>query len=629
MEPTGVAGVFCRESMPYKEQDTKTDGKQTGFLQQLGPTIPKLTIQVNASVLESWGSIANTLAEFCDVPAVLIRRLQGDHMEIISTSALGNNPYQTGHRALLKDLYCAKVVQQKKPVLIPNILKDAGGANNDTDLGMVSYMGVPLFWPDGEIFGTMSLLDSKEHTYTPRFENLICKFKELAETQLAMLFKNVADRKSLEYILNNLKEGIIVHDLDRRILFYSDGAEKILGFRREEVLGKDCHEALGEALCGNRCSFCTSDHTLEDKKDHTLHVTTKNGLKKMIDMSVILMQDENHQDIGALATITDLTELIELQMDAEKIFSFSNIIGRNKKMISVFKQIRDVTDYDFPVHISGETGTGKELVAHAIHNESRRGGAAFVPINCGALPEGLIESELFGHVKGAFSGAIREKKGRFELADGGTVFLDEVSELPKLMQVKLLRFLQEETFEKVGGEKTISVNTRVISATNKDLKEEVHNGNFREDLFYRLNVIPIMVPPLRERKTDIPLLVDHFLKQFPGHINQQAFKISDEALSMMMDYRWPGNVRELQNCIQFSIVRCKGGIIRPTDLPLELKQFTPKNLNRGPSRKLDSIAVKQALVKTGGNKLKAAKLLGVGRATLYRFIAKYPNTIKS
>ena len=611
--------------MQEKKQYIKTDVEQVGFLQQLGPAIPKLTIQVNASVLESWGGIVNTLAEFCDVPAVLIRRLQGDHMEVISTSTVGNNPYQKGHRALLKDLYCALVVQQKKPVLVPNILKRTGQENKDTDLGMVSYMGVPLLWPDNEIFGTMSLLDSKEHTYTPRFENLICKFKELAETQLAMLFKNVADRKSLEYILNNLKEGIIAHDLDRRILFYSDGAEKILGFNREEVLGKDCHEAFSESLCGNRCSFCTADPTLEGKKDQTLHITTKNGLKRMIGMSIILMKDDNHQDIGALATITDLTELIELQMDAEKIFSFSNIIGRNKKMISVFKQIRDVTDYDFPVHISGETGTGKELVAHAIHNESHRGGAPFVPINCGALPEGLIESELFGHVKGAFSGAIREKKGRFELADSGTVFLDEVSELPKLMQVKLLRFLQEETFEKVGGEKTISVDTRVISATNKNLKEEVQNGNFREDLFYRLNVIPIMVPPLRERKTDIPLLVEHFLKQFPGHKNQQEFKISDEALSMMMDYRWPGNVRELQNCIQFSIVRCNGGIIRPMDLPLELKQFTPKKPNRGPSRKLDQIAVREALVKTGGNKVKAAKLLGVGRATLYRFIGKYPN----
>jgi len=613
--------------MTEKKQHIKTDDvEQTGFLQQLGPTIPKLTIQVNTNVLESWRGIVNTLAEFCDVPAVLIRRLDGRHMEVISASEPGDNPYQEGHRALLNDLYCTLVVQQKKPVLIPNILKETDETNKDTALGMVSYMGVPLLWPDGEVFGTMSLLDSKEHTYTPRFENLICKFKELAETQLAMLFKNMADRKSLEYILNNLKEGIFAHDLNRRILFYNDGAEKILGFSREEVLGKDCHEIFGEALCGNRCSFCTTAPTLEDKKDHTLHITTKNGLKRMVDMSIILMKDDNNQDIGALATITDLTELIELQMDTEKIFSFSNIIGRNKKMISVFKQIRDVTDYDFPVHISGETGTGKELVAHAIHNESHRGGAPFVPINCGALPEGLIESELFGHVRGAFSGAIRDKKGRFEMADGGTVFLDEVSELPKLMQVKLLRFLQEETFEKVGGEKTISVDARIISATNKDLKQEVENGNFREDLFYRLNVIPIAVPPLRERKTDIPLLVDHFLKQFPGHKGRKEFKIADKALSMMMDYRWPGNVRELQNCIQFSIVRCKGSMIRPTDLPLELKQFTPKKSKRGPSRKLDPLAVKEALIKTGGNKVKAAKLLGVGRATLYRFIGKHPNT---
>lgn len=626
MKLTSVAGALGRELMPEKKQHIKTDVEQTGFLQQLGPAIPKLTIQVNTGVLESWRSIVNTLAEFCDVPAVLIRRLDGRYMEVISASEIGNNPYQEGHRALLSDLYCTLVIQQKKTVLIPNILKETDNTNNDATLGMISYMGVPLLWPDGEVFGTISLLDSKEHTYTPRFENLICKFKELVETQIAMFFKNVADRKSLEYILNNLKEGIIAHDLNRRILFYSDGAEKILGFRRDEVLGKDCHEAFGDALCGNRCSFCTNDPTLEDKKNHTINITTKSGLKKMIDMSIILMKDDNHQDIGALATITDLTELIELQMHTGKIFSFSNIIGRNKKMISVFKQIRDVTDYDFPVHISGETGTGKELVAHAIHNESRRGGASFVPINCGALPEGLIESELFGHVKGAFSGAIRDKKGRFELADGGTVFLDEVSDLPKLMQVKLLRFLQEGTFEKVGGEKTISVDARVISATNKNLKQEVQEGSFREDLFYRLNVIPITVPPLRERKTDIPLLVDHFLKQMPGHKNHQEFKIADKALSIMMDYRWPGNVRELQNCIQFSIVRCEGGIIRPMDLPLELKQFTPKILSRGPARKLDPLAVKEALIKTGGNKVKAAKLLGVGRATLYRFIGKYPNS---
>ena len=192
-------------------------------------------------------------------------------------------------------------------------------------------------------------------------------------------------------------------------------------------------------------------------RTHRPVIITQNGENRLIEMSVIMMKDENNQDIGVLSSFNDLTELIKLRMDSEKLFSFSNIIGRDSKMISVFKQIRNVTNYDFPVHISGETGTGKELVAHAIYNESPRGGAPFVPINCGALPEGLIESELFGHVRGAFSGAVRDKKGRFELADGGTVFLDEISELPKLMQVKLLRFLQESTFEKLGGEKTVSV----------------------------------------------------------------------------------------------------------------------------------------------------------------------------
>jgi transcriptional regulator with PAS, ATPase and Fis domain len=359
-----------------------------------------------------------------------------------------------------------------------------------------------------------------------------------------------------------------------------------------------------------------------------VNIITKNGETRMIEMSVIMMKDENDQDIGVLSSFNDLTELIELKMDTGKLFSFSNIIGRDSKMISVFKQIRDVTNYDFPVHISGETGTGKELVAHAIHNESPRGGAPFVPINCGALPEGLIESELFGHVKGAFSGAIRDKKGRFELADGGTVFLDEISDLPKPMQVKLLRFLQESTFERVGGEKTVSVNVRVISATNKEIKKEVQNGNFREDLYYRLNVIPISVPPLRERKNDIPLLVDHFLKQFPGHNGRGIAQISDEALAIMMDYRWPGNVRELQNTVQFAIVRCKGNAIQPEDLPIELKNLIVKKPKRGPAVSLDAAVVRKALIKTGGNKVKAAKLLGVGRATLYRFLAKYPHIQK-
>jgi transcriptional regulator with GAF, ATPase, and Fis domain len=244
------------------------------------------------------------------------------------------------------------------------------------------------------------------------------------------------------------------------------------------------------------------------------------------------------------------------------------------------------------------------------------------------LPEGIIESELFGHVKGAFSGAIRDKKGRFELADGGSIFFDEIAELSKLLQVKLLRFLQDGTFEKVGGEKTISVNVRVISATNKDLKKEVLKNRFREDLFYRLNVIPIHIPPLRERKTDIPVLVDFFLDQAENQSHKKK-EFSNEALSMMMDYSWPGNVRELQNAVLFSTVKCHGSIIKPDDLPMELKTSKNSIQKRGPSGKLDVDAVNKALIKTGGNKAKAARLLGVGRATLYRFFKDHPQIIEN
>ena len=295
-------------------------------------------------------------------------------------------------------------------------------------------------------------------------------------------------------------------------------------------------------------------------------------------------------------------------------------------MLQVFQQIRDLSGYDYPVHIYGETGTGKELVAEAIHNESRRSGAPFVPINCGALPAGLIESELFGHVKGAFTGAVRDKKGRFELADSGTLFLDEIAELPKDLQVKILRFLQTGKFERVGGEATVSVNVRVISATNQDLKDAVQSADFREDLYYRLNVIPINLPPLRERKNDIPLLTNHFLDRFARENSGITPRsVSREAMSLLMDYHWPGNVRQLQNVLQYAIVKSVGKIIRPPHLPPELRSEEEKRPRKGPSRKLDERTVRRALEKTGGNKVRAAKLLGVGRATLYRFLVDHPD----
>jgi PAS domain S-box-containing protein len=436
-------------------------------------------------------------------------------------------------------------------------------------------------------------------------------------------------RDNLEHVLDNLKEGIIAHDMDRCIFFFNQEAERITGYHRHEVLGKDCHQAFGSPLCGGRCAFCDEKPDLTEKSEYTLNITTKSGETRRVEMTITSMRDGNGQFVGVLTSFQDITDLFSLKLRAGELTKFGNIIGQDSKMLDIFRQIRDVAAYDYPVHIAGETGTGKELVAGALHNESPRAGAPFVPINCGALPEGLIESELFGHVKGAFSGAIRDKKGRFELADGGSVFLDEVAELSGNMQAKLLRFLEEGKFERVGGEQTAAVNVRVISATNKNLKEEVKRGRFRDDLYYRLNVIPIQLPPLRERTIDIPVLVDHFLREAGLRYSKEPLKVSTRAMALLMDYRWPGNVRELQNAMQFAFVRCGGKIITPEHLPLELRQRENAGIGRGPSKKLDFEGVSTALVKSGGNKAKTAKLLGVGRATLYRFLADHPELQKS
>ncbi|MCK5319421.1 MAG: sigma 54-interacting transcriptional regulator [Anaerolineales bacterium] len=432
----------------------------------------------------------------------------------------------------------------------------------------------------------------------------------------------LADKKNLERILDSLMEGIIAHDKERRILFFNRAAEKITGYDRAEILGRDCHDAFGSPFCGGRCSFCGEPPNSWTNIDYPVNIATKDGDSRRIEMSVAGMTDESGCFTGVLAAFRDVTDLIGLQIRLGQITSFAGIIGKDHKMLQVFEQIRELATNDYPVYLKGETGTGKELVAAAIHNESRRGGGPFVPINCGALPEGVLESELFGHVKGAFSGAIRDKKGRFELADGGTIFLDEVVDLTKSMQAKLLRVLQEGTFERVGGEKTASADVRVISAANRDLKREVEKKNFRDDLYYRLNVVPIELPPLRQRKNDIPLLAEEFLKQ-AGEQGQKTAGLSKKALSIMMDYLWPGNVRELQNALHYALVKCKGRLIRPEDLPMELK--IGRSSRRGPTRKLNPEMVKAALDLTGGNKAKAARHLGVGRATLYRFLEEFPD----
>jgi PAS domain S-box-containing protein len=428
-------------------------------------------------------------------------------------------------------------------------------------------------------------------------------------------------QKNLQSILDNMLEGIIAHDLNRRILFFNRAAEKITGYSREEAIGRDCHGVFGAPFCGAKCSFCGQPLEALQHHSYTMNISTRSGDLRRIEMSVTGMYDDDGAFVGVLAAFRDITEIISLQLRLGELTSFSGIVGKDRKMVEVYDQIRNLSATDYPVHITGETGTGKELVAAAVHNESARAGGPFVPVNCGALPEGLLESELFGHVKGAFSGAIRDKKGRFELADGGTLFLDEVADLPRHMQVKLLRVLQSGAFERVGGEKTISVDVRIISATNLDLRRQMERQNFREDLYYRLSVVPIKIPALRERKNDIPLLASYFLEQAAEH-GKKVARLSRAALSLMMDYGWPGNVRELQNAIHFALVKSRGHDIEADHLPPEIRQSACQTFKPGPKPLLNQETVSAALARAGGNRSKAAKLLGVGRATLYRFMEK-------
>ena len=592
----------------------------------IGSRPEKKDVKITNTVIEMWQRVVDTLAEILGVPSALIMKVDHPYIEVFLSSKEEKNPYKEGARESLTGLYCEEVIRRKDRLLVPNALDDpAWDKNPDIGLGMISYLGLPLLWPDGEVFGTICVLDSKENRYNKRYEDLLLVFRQLVESHLATLFRNVAERKNLEDILDNLTEGIIAHDKDRQVLFFNRAAETITGYRREEVLGKDCHDAFGEPFCGGRCSFKDGPPVSLDHHTYPLNIITRDGEPRRINMKLIDIRDSSGDISGVIATFRDVTDIVGLRIQLGDLKGFAGIIGRDIRMLKVYGQIRDLGTSDYPICITGETGTGKELVAAAIHNESRRGGGPFVPVNCAALPEGVLESELFGHVKGAFTGAIRDKRGRFELADNGTLFLDEVADMPRVVQAKLLRVIQEGVFERVGGEKSVKVDVRIISATNRDLKQAVAKGEFRDDLYYRLNVVPVHLPPLRDRNGDIPLLVEHFLESSLEE-GQYSPGFSIEALDIMKAYPWPGNVRELQSAIRFALVKSRSQVIQPDHLPAELRGWEgARSSIRGPSRKLDPERVRSALAQSGGNKAKAARILGVGRATLYRFLSAFPD----
>jgi PAS domain S-box-containing protein len=439
-------------------------------------------------------------------------------------------------------------------------------------------------------------------------------------------------RQNLALVLDNLAHAVMAHTANRRIFHFNQAAEQITGYRRREVIGRDCHEVFTPLrFCGGDCMFCETS----DGEEHGCRVTDtrqtqvafhrNDGSERILDMTVRPLSDASGAHVGALVSFLDNTELHVLKRRARRHRALRGIVGSEPSMLALFEQIKEVAVVNVPVLIHGESGTGKELIANAIHAESSRADKPFVPVNCGALPDGILESELFGHVRGAFTGAVQDKRGRFELADGGTLFLDEVGELSPSMQVKLLRVLQEHSFERVGGERRINVDVRLISATNHELSELMARGLFRRDLYYRLCVVPISPPPLRDRPRDIPVLVEHFLGLIAKESGRTQLSVSREALESLVAYGWPGNVRELRNVIEFAHVKCRGDLILLEHLPDEiLPSGEPDAIEagrRGPKPKLNRQAVTDALARAKGNKSQAAKLLGVGRTTLYRYLS--------
>ncbi len=426
------------------------------------------------------------------------------------------------------------------------------------------------------------------------------------------------DKQTLETILDSLPIGIMAHDINRKILFFNKAAQEITGYSKEEVLGRDCHQVFGSPFCGGNCSFLDGPQSTINEPSYEISYLSRNGVPKRLKMDLFPLIDPLGELKGVLASITDLTHLLEAEIALNRLDQFHGIVGKDPKMLALYKRIREIGVVDYPVHIYGETGTGKELIALAVHSESRRNGGPFVPVNCAALPETLLESELFGHERGAFTGAHRAKKGRFELANRGTLFLDEVGDMPKALQAKLLRAVETGFIERLGGEGLTPVDVRIITATNKDLKKEVQKGNFREDLYYRLVVIPLHIPPLRKRKGDIPLLVQHF----QGSLQREGLEakaVSPQALEALLHYPWPGNVRELQSAIRYAHLHSTGPKIELNDLPSSIVSYYHKTSHSSLTKEVLENAIKVA----GGNKAKAARLLGIGRATLYRYLEQY------
>jgi len=429
-------------------------------------------------------------------------------------------------------------------------------------------------------------------------------------------------RQSQDVILDSINEGVFTVDLDWRVTTFNQAAERITGVSRDDALGRPCCEVFRASICESACALRQTLSTGKPVVNATAHIVSHDGRRIPIRISTALLQAADGSIIGGVETFQDLSEVEQLQKELESRYTFEDIVGRSPAMMSLFQILPQVAESDSTVLIEGASGTGKELFARAIHNLSRRRKKRFVAINCAALPDTLLESELFGHKAGAFTDARRDKPGRFALADGGTVFLDEIGDISPAMQARLLRVLQERCIEPLGSVESLKVNVRVVAATNKDLAAMVGAGAFREDLYYRVRVVHLKLPGLRQRREDIPLLIDRLVRKFNGMQGKSIAGVSGGVLARLMEYDYPGNVRELENIIEQAFVLCRGGLIELHHLPPELRPTAGRSprTDEGPTtlESMERLLIAEALRRHEGNRKQAAADLGINPSTLYR-----------
>ncbi|MEJ2282982.1 MAG: sigma 54-interacting transcriptional regulator [Desulfobacterales bacterium] len=481
------------------------------------------------------------------------------------------------------------------------------------------------------ITGAPSVDTASESLRIGAFDYIVKPIRQeslLRSVNVALKHKAVKDeneqcRLNFEAIFRSVNDGIITVDENMTVVEINDAAQVICEFQREAVVGKPLQK-LSDRCAGN-CLGALSE-TLKTRRPVELKYVechTAAGRQQVVSVTASPLLDAKNRFSGAVMVVRDETRLVSLERRLQERQKTDSIVGRSKDIEKVRATIRDLADLQTTVLITGDSGTGKELVVDALHYSGERRDGPMVKVNCAALSENLLESELFGHVAGAFTGAVKDKVGRFQRADGGTIFLDEIGEISQRMQLRLLRVIENMEFERVGESTPIKVDVRLVAATNRDLQQRVAGGEFREDLYYRLKVVQIRMPSLKERRDDIPLLVEHFRRNFNRKFGREIKGISSEVEQMFLNHPWPGNVRELENLMEHTFVRCRQNVITAENLPSDFrKYFETHTLNFDLRPEDEAAAIREALEQARGNKSEAARLLGMSRRTIYRKLEK-------